>query len=99
MPEPHYVALYAHYPEIIALMPPEFSSHAFILRLFQRHQREFIEALWPYRNADAPMRQVTSQLSRYLHQYSHLVRHVESRPSEDIFGDTSACAFWRKVDC
>ena len=75
MPLVHFQSLYDHYPDVIASMPDRFTSHQFINRLFQQHQGDFIEALYAYRQGDAPMRQVTSQLSKQLHQFENLVEH------------------------
>lgn len=97
MTQPHLQALYAHYPAVIALMPPVFTSHEFIRRLFQRHQSEFIDALHVYRSTGAPMRQLTSQLSRQLHQYPGLVSYRQEVDSPNIFGDPSKCAEWERV--
>jgi hypothetical protein len=94
---PHFQALYNHYPAVIALMNQEFTSHEFILRLFQQHQGDFINALHAYRDADAPMRQVTGQLSKQLHEFSDLVRHTGDTESHDIFCDPSRCATWGRV--
>lgn len=97
MPAAHFQALYDHYPAVVVQMPTEFTSHEFILRLFQQHQMAFIDALHVYRTNDAPMRQVTSQLSRQLHEFPHLVQNIGKVESPDIFGDASECAKWRKI--
>lgn len=91
-----------YYPEVIALMPTTFSSHAFIIRLAQAHQREYVEALYSYRNTThqgtpAPFLNVHRELSRLLRQYPQLVEYVGDVDSIDIFTNENKCAQWHKT--
>ena len=74
----------------------KFTSHEFIELLFKNHQREFIEALYEHRDGPAPMRQVTSQLSRQLHNQKSLECIGRKISSANIFSEDSECAVWRK---
>lgn len=91
-----FTQLYAQYAAIIALMPNEFTSHEFILRLAQQNQRLYIEALNHY-GADAPFRQVHAVLSQQLHSRSDLATYLSHVETPDIFGDPAQNAKWRKV--
>lgn len=90
-------ALYNHYPDIIAQMPREFSSHEFILRLAQQHQVDYVEALHSYRSGE-PFRQVHAILSAQLQRHPTLVTQIEDAVgSPNIFGEPQTCARWRKL--
>lgn len=95
--------LFEHYEGVIAEMPAVFTSHQFILRLAQRHQPEYIEALHAYRNTlrdgrPAPFMNVHRVLALQLQECPGLVSQVASNvPSRDIFGTDNTCAQWRKV--
>ena len=103
MPRHDFSNLLAHYPEIIEDMPDAFTSHEFILKLAQRHQKLYIEALHAYRDvthqrAQAPFRIVHGILAKRLHDFDKMV--VEdgiAYGSEDIFGNPQQCAKWRKL--
>jgi hypothetical protein len=96
---PHdFSALKDHYRETIEAMPATFTSHEFILRLAQRHQALYIEALYDCRGEPAPFRTVHSILARHLRAYSALVELVcDDALSTDIFGQPSQCAQWRRL--
>jgi hypothetical protein len=99
-----YENLKTHYTEIIGQMPETFTSHAFILKLAQAHQREYIEALYAYRNSEtngtpAPFRVVHGRLSKLLKDFPELIKHMEANAySDNIFGEPSSCAQWKKVN-
>ena len=97
MPQHDFTHLYSHYPAAIAEMPDVFTSHEFILELAQQNQRLYIEALYDYRNAPAPFRQVHAVFSQRLHSLPTLVSHLGSVVSPDIFGEAVECAKWKKV--
>ncbi len=96
-------ALYDHYPEVIDQMPEEFTSHEFILRLAQRHQDLYVDALYSYRTSlhegvPAPFKAVHSVLASHLHKFDNLLAHIGNEDnSTDIFGQSNSCAKWRKL--
>ena len=97
-----FTPLYDRYPAIIDEMPPVFTSHQFILRLAQRHQVEYIEALYQYRDslhrgAAAPFMTVHARLAQRLSAHPELVALMGDVPSMDIFGQSTACAQWRRL--
>lgn len=90
-----YDQLEAHYPEIIALMPDQFDSHDFILKLAHRYQALYVQALAQYQNE--PFRAVHAELSRRIHNFKdHLVNHLGPTQSENIFRELSEAAAWEK---
>jgi hypothetical protein len=102
MPRHDFSELWDKYPEIIAIMPDNFTSHRFILTLAQKYQKLYIEALYAYRDvthqgAQAPFRIVHGILSRRLHDFDRLVAPKGTAyRSKDIFGHRQQCARWRK---
>lgn len=98
MPSHDFGELVAKYPEIIAQMPPRFTSHQFILELARQNQRLYVEALHQYRDGDEPFTIVHSILAKHLKGYAGLVRLVkEEQPSKNIFGRDTGCALWEKL--
>ncbi len=94
--------LFAFYPEIIDLMPAVFTSHQFILKLAEKHQREYVEALYDFRDSrregkDAPFMVVHSALAQQLAALPARVIPDGRVNSYDIFGNQNECAQWRKV--
>ncbi len=91
-------ALKLFYPNIIDEMPNPFKSHQFIIRLAERHQREYIVALDSYRDSRSPFMVVHGQLARMLHDFEpELVELVkDSVPSEDIWRNQNGCSLWAK---
>ena len=92
-----FTPLYDSYPSIIARMPDRFTSHDFILRLAQRNQAAYIEALHAYRLDADPFQVVHGILSKRLHEHTNLVRHEGEVDSTDIFGQSNRCASWSRV--
>jgi hypothetical protein len=94
--------LFDHYPEMIAQMPGQFTSHEFILRLAQCYQTQYIEALFAYRESlrmgtPAPFLIVHGQLAQQLGRYPALLELVRNdAPSRNIFGEQDWCGEWRK---
>jgi hypothetical protein len=95
--------LYEKYPEIIATMPETFTSHEFILKLAQKYQKEYVEALYVCREpakgrSPAPFQVVHSALAVELSKFPELVVQTSpSVPSKDIFGQSNGCSEWRKL--
>jgi len=94
--------LFSHYPEIIAEMPPVFSSHEFILFLARRYQSLYIGVLFVYRQQTgnlppAPFKVVHGILAKHLHAFPSLVAPDGVRRSPDIFLRPNTCARWRRL--
>jgi hypothetical protein len=90
-------ALYIQYPSLIAEMGERFSSHEFILKLAQGHQREYVAALSAYADSGEPFRVVHQQLSYHFRTYPDLVEPLGEFASVDIFGKSNTCAHWRRL--
>jgi hypothetical protein len=84
-----------HYQEILDLMPDEFDSHQFILKLAQKYQPEYVRALYACQHVKdrAPFREVHKQISQSLNDYAE---RIGDRTSPDIFRSDQGNAFWRK---
>ncbi len=89
--------LFSHYPEVIADMDEVFTAHQFILRLGQRNQRAYIEALNAYRNGLAPFQQVHQRLAEMLGKSPACERCGEELDSFDIWRNPESSSRWRKV--
>jgi hypothetical protein len=85
------------YPEILKLMPNEFDSHEFILKLAQKHQKFYIEALIEYVEEDRPFQVVHGQIAMRLLKFPNLVTRVGEHISKDIFFQDNSAAKWKKV--
>jgi len=98
MPKHNFSYLLAHYPETIEEMGETFTSHQFILKLAQQHQRLYIKALHSYRDEPAPFRTVHGILAKRLHDYPELIELVRrDASSRNIFRQSNPCAEWRKL--
>ena len=99
MMQPVFQPLFAQYAQVIQEMSADFTSHEFITRLAQEHQREYIEVLADYRQRQAPFRDVHSILARHLDDFvPEFIVKTEGTIDPDIFGDPCSCATWRKVN-
>lgn len=85
------------YAAIIDMMPNEFDSHAFILKLAQTHQKHYVNALAEYANDDRPFQTVHGQIAKRLHNFPHLVQKTGETTSEDIFLQKNSAAAWKKI--
>ena len=93
---------YPQYPEIFSTIADEFTSHQFILKLAQENQKEYVEALYAYRDVTrlgkpVPFIFVHREISQGLKNFPKLVEKVGEVSSTDIFGESNGCTLWRKV--
>ena len=83
-------------------MPDPFTSHQFILKLAEKNQAAYIEALYayrdvPYRDGVAPFLNVHGVLARQLSKLPGLITQIPGYiPSRDIFGNENTCTRWQK---
>ncbi len=85
------------YPEIVEMMPVTFDSHEFILKLAQNYQKFYVRALNEYADNDQPFQTVHALIAKRLKQHVDLVKHVDYRPSKNIFRYDTEAAVWEKV--
>lgn len=103
MSQHDFSSIYIHYPEVISQMEVTFTSHQFILELARQNQKEYVEALYSYRNSlhtgvPAPFLMVHKELAKHLSSHPELVEQIrKDAPSVNIFGQEDTCAEWRKV--
>ena len=88
-----------HYLDIIAQMENEFTSHEFIEKLSQAHQGLYVQLLGEYEKKGQPFQAVHSVIAKRLKSnWTNFVVHIATEPkSENIFGNYSSAAVWRKV--
>lgn len=85
-------------------MQPVFDSHQFILELARLNQAEYVRALYAYLDPEAdgvskPFKVTPGILSKKLSDFPELVVLIRfDKPSAIMFGNTSECAGWRKVE-
>jgi hypothetical protein len=92
-----YEALEEIYPRILKLMDDEFDSHQFILKLAQKYQKLYVQALYEHRDQNRPFHKVHMAIGKRLKKRADLVKHIGNQPSQNIFGEESKVAVWRKV--
>jgi hypothetical protein len=92
-----YEALEEIYPKIVKLMDDEFDSHEFILKLAQKYQKLYIQALYEHRDQNRPFHRVHMAIAKRLKKYKDLVKQIDSKPSTNIFGQENKVAVWQKV--
>jgi transcriptional regulator with XRE-family HTH domain len=90
--------LLSFYPDTIALMPNEFTSHEFILKLGHLRQHDYIGYLSTYLTSNRPFQVAHGRLAQGLSDYSEWVTLINDKVSStDIFGNPGFSALWRKV--
>jgi hypothetical protein len=93
-----YEALEEIYPEIVELMAKnEFDSHEFILKIAQKYQKLYIQALYEHRDQNRPFHRVHMAIAKRLKNHTDLVKQIDSKPSPDIFGHENKVAIWQRV--
>jgi hypothetical protein len=97
MPRFDFKPLFDDYANVIAQMPFNFTSHDFILRLAQRNQQAFIEALHHHRKEKEPFLMVHGILAKQLELHQDLIHNTGVVDGVDIFGHKSRCVRWAKV--
>lgn len=81
----------------VANVGEHFTSHEFILKLAERYQKEYVEALYRYRDGN-PFQEVHRQLAVQLGLFPELVKRDGDEPkSRDIWGNSQACTRWIRV--
>jgi hypothetical protein len=84
-------------------MDDRFDSHQFIVRLAKDYQKEYTEALYPYRSSkyrgkDAPFKIVHGILAKRLTKHEDLIQRIRpDKDSKDIFGSLDSASRWRKL--
>ncbi len=92
-----YEAIEEIYPRIVKLMDDKFDSHEFILKLAQKYQKLYVQALYEHREQNRPFHIVHMAIAKRLKKRGDLVQHVDNKFSKDIFGQENKVAVWRKV--
>ncbi|WKZ38711.1 MAG: hypothetical protein QY328_10630 [Anaerolineales bacterium] len=93
----HFEALEAVYEEVIDSMPDTFDAHEFILKLAQRHQRLYVQALIEYAESERPFQIAHGQIAQRLRNFPNLVAYDGEHNSKDIFLQVNSASLWRKV--
>jgi hypothetical protein len=82
----------------LAEMRDDFTTHELILRLAQQSQHAYIEALQEHLGSKRPFQTVHSKIAKCLRSHPELATFLPgSEADEDIFGQRSENAKWRKA--
>lgn len=92
--------IYSSFPEAIAAMPSKFNSHELILEIARKNQKEYIDALFAYKDNPNPFMHVHRQLSSHIKKIANdnkLKNCGDDTNSKDIFGKKNVCRAWKKI--
>jgi hypothetical protein len=80
-----------YYNGILDLMPDEFDSHEFILKLAQNHQPQYVRTLYASVSVadEKVFGNLHGQIGKSLHKYA---TYVKDHDSPNIFGDSTSNA-------
>jgi hypothetical protein len=84
-------------------MAETFTSHQFILKLAEKYQVLYIEALYSYRytlrsGQPAPFLIVHGILGQHLLDYPELIQEINPAiKSKDLSGNENSSSYWRRV--
>ncbi|MFA5540243.1 MAG: hypothetical protein WC984_01060 [Bacteroidales bacterium] len=83
---------------VINEMDDKFDSHDFIKKFSGEIELDYVNLLATARTA-TPFQTVHSQIGRFLrnNEDNLNIRYVEDVNSENIFGNVTECASWRKI--
>jgi len=74
------------YPRIIDMMPDDlFNTHEFMLKLVEKYQELYVQALVEYSQSDQPSLLAIKQIVSGLKERGDLVTYVRSEPIENVF--------------
>lgn len=82
---------------IVDEMPSEFTTHQLILKLAQSNQHAYIRALNEHLDSSAPFQALHSKIGKHLSQANTLVEYQQDKTDQDIFGNLSSNALWKKA--
>jgi len=89
-------SLFELIPSIADSFSSQFTTHELIIALAQKHQREYIEALYEHRESERPFGTIHSKIGKYLKR-TNFVRFVRlDEVDKDIFGQASK-TLWEKI--
>lgn len=82
----------------LAMMPQQFDTHAFILRLAGDHQRVYIESL-DATPSTRPFQQLHAEIGRAIKsQFGDAIEQIAAEHiSNDIFGNSASCSMWQQT--
>lgn len=85
--------------KVLAILPPEFNSHDFILKFAHNFQLEYIELLNECKNFKNPFHECHKQIGKWLSKNEALLK-IESKgkvSSVNIFGETNNVEEWKQT--
>ncbi|MHC1740139.1 MAG: hypothetical protein AB9897_03395 [Anaerolineaceae bacterium] len=96
-------ALESKFAQTIEKLPDPFDSHQFLTALAQKNQKEYVSALYSYKDYlckgnPAPFQGVHTAIIQKLASHTELVVLIrDNKPSKDIWGNSNNCGEWKKV--